>query len=139
MKDLAQNALLGGVALLVAATIWVLKPVQPLTAHGILLPQQATELPALPTSAVRIYTNPPTAPYQVVGIVRTMHHFSTLSAQESTANFKANLAYATQLAAAAGANGLLLQEAGETAGGVNPLDAFELNALAIEVPTTNSP
>ena len=139
MNAISQNILNGAVAVVIAAVLWSVQPKIELKPHGILLPATAKTYPATTASQVQIYTSAPQS-YTTVGQVNTAIHFDQTDQATNQQNFQASLAFAQQLAATAGANGLLLQMAGPTSGGVNPLDGFLIYAKAILVnDTTGAP
>ena len=132
MNALQQNVINGVIALILAATIWFLQPAINIQAHGLFLPTTTQTLIPISPTEVQIYTRAP-AQYTVIGDINTMKHFDAMDTASNDTNFKDSLRYAQQLAATAGANGLLLMSAGTTPGGVNPLDGFIIQAQAIRV------
>ena len=139
INNTSQNLINLAVALTIAAVIWFLQPQHTLGPHGILLPSglsTTANLPAISPDQVQVYDNPPNS-YSLVGYVRTTIHFDDLSDAAMQRYNTIDINYAKQLAAQAGANGLWIQAAGRSEGGINPLDGFLVYAEAIHVSGNN--
>ncbi len=132
MKVIYQNILNGAVAVAIAAGLWSLQPPINKDPHGILLPTSSQRYAAIAFDQVSVYLTAPEN-YTLVGEVRTNKHFDKTDPTADNHNLNASIIYARQLAAAAGANGLLIENEGTTEGGDTPLDGFIVYARAIRV------
>lgn len=134
-KELNTANLLGLFILLITGL--VLSPLAPKpnpNVSGIYLPTtMATPAPIAPDT-VAVLQLPPTNA-TVVGLIHTHIHYDSISQSSDDQNIANTLATARNLAAQNGANGIVITKIGRSFE-EGPLDAFELDATAVEMPAS---
>lgn len=134
-KELNTVNLLGLFILLVTGLVLLpLAPKPNPKVSGIYLPTtMATPAPISP-SEVSVLQAPP-AHAAIVGLIHTHVHYDSISKSSDDQNIANTIAAARDLAAENGANGIVVTKIGRTFE-EGPLDAFILDATAVETPAS---
>lgn len=111
-EHLLQNGIGLIVLIVVGLIFWPLAPKPNLNPSGILLPNATLKAPITADQVQVLQVMPTNA--EIMGNVRTKLYYASLSPNEQNQDATASLNYAKTLAAAAGANGLVVTQIGAT-------------------------
>ena len=131
MSRIAQNILYIIILAAVAITLYALSPTYQYDVHSIYLPATKSSYKAVQPAQVKISNTMPVNA-KVIGTVRTMQHFSTMT-HSALANLQRNaVRSAVLIASAHGANGLYIKVLGYTRK-VSALDGVISYAKALQL------
>lgn len=111
-EHLLQNGIGLIVLIVVGLIFWPLAPKPNPNPSGILLPNATLKAPITADQVQVLQVMPTNA--EIMGNVRTKLYYASLSPSEQNQDATASLNYAKTLAAAAGANGLVVTQIGAT-------------------------
>lgn len=131
-----QNFLYMLILIGVAAFFWYTLPEIPNESHGILLPYKIPEHGMTSVNEVKVLGHYPKH-FEKLGLIRTTRHFDSSDLVQQDNDEVSNIAFARQLAAEVGANGIVITMMGHTAE-KGPLDGILLNAEAIQEQDTQT-
>lgn len=128
MGRTGQNLLHLAILVIISALFWLTQPSNNYQSHGILLPTGKT-YPAVSIDKIKVLGHFP-ADYTDLGVIRTTHHFSSVSIDQQNQEERDNLQYAKYLASKSGANAVVVTLLGRS-NQIGPLDGTVLYAKAI--------
>jgi hypothetical protein len=129
INDKQQNLLYAAIILVISVVFYTLSPSADQGPHGILLPNGAKTYAATDPNGIQLYESTPKRAI-VLGNVRVVKHFNSISQNADMNNQTAVIQYAQKLASQVGANGLVVTILGRNPE-AGPLDGFVLYAQAI--------
>jgi len=103
-----QNIIYAGILLIVFAVGFLIAPKPNYMVHGILLPSQETNMPAIPVQDVKIFRQLP-ANYIDLGLIRTALHRTSNTSEANQNQVDASVQFARELAAQRGANAIWIK------------------------------
>ncbi len=123
------------ILLIIGTFFYAVRPTYQYQPHGLFLPDQPTqEYPAITPSQVNFLESlPPDSDFKSLGKISVFTHFDSTNPSEIDNILISQKSFIQELAAAHGANTVVISMAGRSPGDPNPLDAVMMNAMALRI------